>query len=136
MITAVGSCSAAEVAAAKGAFLKFLSNPKTSYGVYTPGLTLDVSCIVAGDYQVGRKSAVLVDAAGHTSNVNSRFPLAVSLGSCQLTRGGRCQGTSSTCCGDRPLRLAPDKQTICSLAPVVLCCTGHLHHHCHGHRQA
>jgi hypothetical protein len=53
MITALGSCSAAEVAAVKSAFLEFLSNPQTSYGVYTPGLSLDVSCIVAGDYQVG-----------------------------------------------------------------------------------
>lgn len=36
----------------KNAFLEFLSNPATSYGVYTPGLTLEVSCIVAGDFQV------------------------------------------------------------------------------------
>lgn len=52
MVTAVGTCSAAETEAVKNAFLEFLSNPTTSYGVYTPGLTLEVSCIVAGDFQV------------------------------------------------------------------------------------
>jgi hypothetical protein len=41
MVTGVGNCSAAETEAVKNAFLEFLSNPKTSHGVYTPGVKVD-----------------------------------------------------------------------------------------------
>lgn len=52
MVVGVGSCSPEEVDTVRTAFYEFLSQPQTSFGVYTPGLRLKVNCIVAGEFQV------------------------------------------------------------------------------------
>lgn len=60
VLTAVGTCDAATIQSAKDSWLAYLSNPETSFGVFTPNLVLEVGCLDASSYQVSRLLGVVV----------------------------------------------------------------------------
>lgn len=47
LLTAQGNCDEASIAAVKKALFDHLSNPEAAFGVYTPNLFLEVSCLTA-----------------------------------------------------------------------------------------
>lgn len=46
VLIADGTCDAAALQSVKEALYRYLSDPSTSYGVYTPKLTVDINCML------------------------------------------------------------------------------------------
>ena len=52
MLTAVGTCNSTTIQSVKDSLYAYMSDPSTSFGVYTPNLILEVGCLETGTFQV------------------------------------------------------------------------------------
>lgn len=52
VLTAVGTCDATTIKSVKDSLYAYMTDPTTSFGVYTPNLILEVGCLETDSFQV------------------------------------------------------------------------------------